>query len=136
MNAIRTMNGVGRCTAEPVRTKAPRLVVGLGVSGVAAAVENHFRANGWDVARSMTGMEAGKLAQRTRATAVVLAVGAEPESGLLTCAKLTAVRPGVRVVLVGPECPRLAKYARYAGAISYLPEGSGVSAIVRAVLGH
>lgn len=135
MNAIRTQSGGGCSTAEPVRTKAPRLIVGLGVSGVAAAVENYFKANGWDVTPAKSGLEAGKLAHRSRATAVVLAVGAEPESGLLTCAKLTAVRPGVRVILVGPECPRLTKYARFAGAAGYLPEGAGVSAIVRAVQG-
>lgn len=135
MNAIRTLSGGGCSTAEPVRTKAPRLIVGLGVSGVTAAVENHFLASGWDVMPAKNGMEAGRLAQRYRASAVVLAAGAEPESGLLTCAKLTAVRPGVRVVLVGPDSQRLAKYARYAGATAYLPEGAGVSAIVRAVLG-
>jgi DNA-binding response OmpR family regulator len=136
MNAIRTSNGGGLCVAGPVRTKAPRLVVGLGVSGVAAAVESHFQANGWDVATTKVGADAGKLAHRTKATAVVLAAGAEPESGLLTCAKLTAVRPNVRVILVGPECARLAKFARYAGAAGYLPEGAGVRAIVRAVTGE
>jgi DNA-binding NarL/FixJ family response regulator len=138
MTGIRTQGNLGddRGGLCCPRRKAPRLVLGLGVSGLAATVDAHFRNLGWDVARAPSGEEAGRLASRHKATAVVLPVESNTESGLLTCAKLSLVRPHARVVLLGPEDRRLAKYARYAGAVGYLPAGAGVAAIVRAVLGN
>jgi DNA-binding response OmpR family regulator len=110
-------------------------VLGLGGVPLAKAVEAHFHALGWDVCRTDTAAEAGRLAARKKTAAVLLAADALPESGLLSCAKLTAVRPGCRVVVVGPECGRTARYARLAGAVSYLPEWVGAVAVVRAVAG-
>jgi DNA-binding NarL/FixJ family response regulator len=137
MTGIRTQSngGGGRGGLECPRRKAPRLVLGLGVSGLAAAIDTHFRNMGWDVARAATGEEAGRLAYRHKATAVVLPVESAAESGLLTCAKLTITRPNARVVLLGPEDHGLARFARYAGAAGYLPTGVGVAAVVKAVLG-
>jgi DNA-binding NarL/FixJ family response regulator len=131
MTGIRAPKNRSGSTAliEP-RKKAPRLVVGLGVSGLGAAVEAHFRRLGWDVTRAASGAEAAELAHRCRTTAVVLPAEAEAESGLLTCAKLTAARPQARVVLVGPENAQLARFARYAGAVGYIPDNCG------AVLGN
>lgn len=130
-----TCFGGGGVTADGVRRKAPRLVLGLSGSPLAKAVEAHFHALGWDVCRTETAADAGRLAHRKRAAAVLLAADAVPESGLLSCAKLTALRPGCRVVIVGPECDRTARYARLAGATSYLPEWVGVAAVARAVAG-
>jgi DNA-binding NarL/FixJ family response regulator len=124
------------CLIEPTKKKAPRLVLGLGVSGLAAAVEAHFRKLGWDVTRAGTAEEAAQLAHRSRTTAVVLPFQVGAESGLLTCAKLTAARPAARVVLIGPEDPKLARYARFAGAVGYIPDNCGVAAVARAVLGN
>jgi DNA-binding NarL/FixJ family response regulator len=115
-----------------VRKKAPRLVVGLG-GPLGKAVEAHFAAAGWDVCR-VEG-DAGKAAAGKRASAVVLATSGQAESGYLSCAKLTAVRPHCRVVLVGPDDRRAARFARLAGAVGYLPDGAGVAAVVRAVAG-
>jgi DNA-binding NarL/FixJ family response regulator len=138
MTGIHTLGNVGGSRGGVCcpRRKAPRLVLGLGVSGLAAAVENHFRNLGWDVARAGNGEEAGRMAHRHKAAAVVLPVESQTESGLLTCAKLAITRPNARVVLLGPEDRRLARFARYAGAVGYLPAGAGVAAIVRAVLGN
>ena len=121
--------------AEAVRRKAPRLVLGVGAGPLAKAVEAHFHGLGWDVCRAETAADAGKLAARKRAAAVVLAADALPESGLLSCTKLILQRPGCRVVLVGPACGRLSRYAKLAGAASYLPDGVGAAAVVRAVGG-
>jgi DNA-binding response OmpR family regulator len=122
---------------EPLelRKKTPRLVLGL-TAELASVIESHFRGLGWDVTHAATGAEAGRLARRSKATAVVLAAETATESGLLTCAKLSLVRPHPRVVLVGPEDQRLMRYARLAGAVGYLPEGAGVAAVARAVLGN
>ncbi len=121
--------------AEAVRRKAPRLVLGVRCGPLAKAVEAHFHGLGWDVCKADTGADVGGLATRKRAAAVVLATDALPESGLLTCAKLMAQRPSCRVVLVGPACDRLKRYAKLAGAVSYLPDGVSAAAVVRAVGG-
>lgn len=118
-----------------VRKKAPRLVLGL-TTDLASEVEGYFRGLGWDVTHAGSGAEAGRVALRNKATAVVLTAEAVTESGLLTCAKLSLVRPHPRVVLVGPEDARLMRYARLAGAVGYLPDGAGVAAVARAVLGN
>ena len=44
------------------------------------------------------------------------------ESGYLTCAKLIRSLPGVRVVMVGPESKRYARFAKFVGAVAYLAE--------------
>ncbi len=125
----------GGAVADAVRRKAPRLVLGIGSGPLAKAVEAHFHALGWDVCRGESAADARRLAVRKRAAAVVLTTDALPESGLLSCAKLTAVGSGCRVVLVGPDCDRQSRYARLAGAVSYLPDGVGVAAVARAVVG-
>lgn len=125
-----------RSGPEAVRRKASRLVLGLGESGLAFAVEKHFRNLGWDVVMTASSEEAGRIAHREGANATVIVIGDVAESGLLTCAKLTFTRPNARVLLLGPEDAKLARHARYAGAAGYLPESCGVSAIVRAVLGN
>ena len=137
MSTRTVVREAGNCgTLDAARKKAPRLVLGLGMSGIAAAVETHFRNKGWEVVRTANAEEAGRYAHRHRATAVVLPVEAEPESGLLTCAKIAAVRPRTRVVLVGAEDERLMRFARLAGAVGYIPSGCGTAAIARAVLGN
>ena len=123
-------------TLACVKKKAPRLVLGLGLSGLAAAVDGRFRTRGWDVVRAGTGDEAARVAFRYKAPVVVMAVEGDAESGVLACAKLVLGRPLARVVLVGPEDRRLAKFARLAGAVGYLPRDAGPAAIERAVMGN
>lgn len=125
-----------RGSSESIQRKAPRLVLGLGISGLASAVEAYFRNQGWEVVRKPCAAEAGRYAHSHRATAVVLPVDAGGESGLLTCAKLGVSKKKARVVLVGPEDERLMRYAKLAGAAGYIPGNCGTAAIVRAVLGN
>ena len=129
MTGLRSLDLPPQC-----RKKAPRLVLGL-AAGAAADIEAHFRNMGWDVTRAGSAEEAAQLAYRGRATAVVLPVDSTIESGLLVCAKLKVARPGTRVVLVGPTDNRLSRFARYAGAVGYLPADAGAAAVARAVMG-
>ncbi len=122
-------------TVEGVRCKAPRLIVGLGQTNLAAAVADHFTSLGWQVASAGTGLEAGWLAHRTKPAALILNADTPGETGYLTCAKVRLTRPGTRIVLVGRETPEAARRARYAGAVGYLPDSTEVAAIARAVLG-
>lgn len=130
MTGLRSLEPLPQC-----RKKAPRLVLGLNGSGLAVDLEAQFRTMGWDVTRAATADEAAQLAYRGRATAVVLPVDSTIESGLLVCAKLKVARPGTRVVLVGPADNRLSRFARFAGAVGYLPADAGAAAVARAVMG-
>ncbi len=125
-----------RGPSDAARRKAPRLVLGLGASPLADAVADHFRTLGWDVTYARSGAEAGWVAHRSKPAAVVLTADQLGESGYLTCAKVRLTRPGVRVVLVGPEDAENARRARYAGAVGYLPDTAGPAAVARAVLGN
>ncbi|OWK47306.1 response regulator [Fimbriiglobus ruber] len=138
MTAFKTLDTTccPRAATEPGRKKAPRLVLGLVKSAFAAEVEAYFRQLGWDVVCVADSMDVSRAALRGKVTAVVLAVTPGDESGLLTCAKLRLTRPHARIILVGPEDARQARYARFAGAVGYLPEGTGVAAVARAVLGN
>ena len=131
---IGTRCTVARASAETRRT-APRLVLGLAPSPLADAVGDHFRELGWDVTFANSGVEAGWLAHRAKTAAVVLSTDYPPESGHLTCAKVRLTNPTCRVVLVGPDCDRAARRARYAGAVGYLAETADAAAIASAVLG-
>jgi len=135
MTGLRTPKAEKRSGTYPVQKKVGRLVLGLGESGLAFAVEKHFRQLGWDVVLTATSEEAGRIVHREGATTLVLVIGEIAEGGLLTCAKLSFTRPNARVLLLGPEDAKLARHARYAGAAGYLPDCCGVPAIVRAVLG-
>jgi DNA-binding NarL/FixJ family response regulator len=115
---------------------APRLVLGLGMSGLASAIENHFQMQGWEVVRTTCAAEAGRYARRHRTNAIVLPVEAGDESGLLICAKLNMLNKRARIILVGPENDRLMNFAKMAGAVGYIPSNCGTAAIVRAVLGN
>ena len=124
-----------RTPADGVRRKPPKLVLGLGATGLAEQVAAHFRDLGWDVAHAATGADAGRAAYKCKPTAVVMSAELPGESGFLACAKVRLTRPAMRVVLVGPEGGRNAGWARQAGAAGYLPETAGVAAVARAVLG-
>lgn len=118
-----------------LRKKSPHLILGLGLSGMAAAVDAHFRTLGWEVVR-LNAEEAARLAQRQKATAIVLSLDSFPESGLLQCAKIRLVHPHARIVLIGPESSQNTRFARFAGAAGYLPDRVTAPAVARAVLGN
>ena len=57
-----------------------------------------------------------------------------PFSTIFTTRPLTHLAKG-RLVLVGPADNRLSRFARYAGAVGYLPADAAAPAVARAVLG-
>jgi hypothetical protein len=56
-----------------------------------------------------------------RDSVVVLGIEPDCESAFLCCAKLTAWRDELPVILTGPDEPRLARFARFCGASAYFP---------------
>jgi DNA-binding response OmpR family regulator len=117
------------------RKKAPRLV--LGVTGPGGPAEAAFALHklGWEITTAATGADARRLACKSRSAAVILPVDGVDESGLLTCAKLARANSKVRVVLVGPDDEEMERFALFAGAMAYVPVGSPVEMLVRAVTG-
>jgi CheY-like chemotaxis protein len=91
-----------------------------------------FRRLGWDVYTARTGPEARRLARMLDAEFVVLDAALPGESGWLTCDKLTAELPGVRVVLVAPEAGGWeGRFAEFVGASAVLRHADGVPALLR-----
>jgi DNA-binding response OmpR family regulator len=113
---------------------APKLVIGLIHGEIARGLELHFKAAGWRVCSADTAAELRRHAEGGRATAIVLPAGVcGGESGYLTCAKLVRSLPNVRVVMVGPESKRHARFARFAGAVAYLPETATTAELVKLI---
>jgi DNA-binding NarL/FixJ family response regulator len=70
----------------------------------------------------------------SRAAAIVLpAAVCGGESGYLTCAKLVRSLPNVRVVMVGPEGKRHARFATFAGAAAYLSDSATISELAKLI---
>jgi DNA-binding response OmpR family regulator len=91
-----------------------------------------FRRLGWDVYTARTGPEARRLARMLDAELVVLDAALPGESGWLTCDKLTAELPGVRVVLVAPQAGGWEqRFAAFVGASAVLRHADGVPALLR-----
>ena len=123
-------------SAGPKTRKVLRLVLGLGETPYAKAAEAHFAALGWDVTVAKTAKEARKLALKQRAGAAVLAADLGPESGWLSCVKLTRARPGTRVVLVGKvRTGEMERFATFAGAAGFVAETEGVCRLVKVLAG-
>lgn len=111
--------------------KSPKIIVGI--HGTAALqLEHTFKQLGWRVRAAADADEARMFASKCRAAVVVLPVSQFAESGFLTCAKLVAAMPKTRVWLVGPADEELERFALFAGAAGYLPEGvsAGEMAVV------
>lgn len=76
---------------------------------------------GWDVRIVRSGTEIRDLARRLRPAVIALDADLPDESGWLTCAKLTAELPGVKVVLLSPHpTARAEQFARFTGAVALL----------------
>lgn len=116
------------------RRTAPKLVIGLIHGELARGLELHFKAAGWRVCSADTAAELRDKALGSRAAAIVLPVSAcGGESGYLTCAKLIRSLPNVRVVMVGPDSKRHARFAQFAGAAAYLPETASAAEMAKAI---
>lgn len=116
------------------RRTAPKLVIGLIHGEQARGLELHFKAAGWRVCSADTAAELRDKALGSRAAAIVMPIAAcGGESGYLTCAKLIRSLPNVRVVMVGPESKRHARFAKFAGAAAYLPETATPAELAKAI---
>ncbi len=107
---------------EKDRKKMPKIIVGM-TGTKALKIEHAFRQLGWRVSAADGATETRALAQKCRAAVVVLGVDQFAESGFLTCAKLVLEMPEASVWLVGPAEEELERFALFAGAAGYLPEG-------------
>lgn len=118
------------CLSRP----APKLVIGLIRGELARGLELQFKAAGWRVCSADTTAELRAKAEGSKAAAIVLPVAAcSGESGFLTCAKLIRSLPGVRVVMVGRDCPRKARFAKFVGAAAYVPDTASAAELAKAI---
>jgi len=116
------------------RKAAPKLVIGLIRGELAKALEQHFRAAGWRVCSGDTTAEVRAKAHGGRAAAVVLPAGVcAGESGFLTCAKLKKELPNARVILVGSPEDGSERFAKFAGAVAYLPPTATADELVKLI---
>jgi len=106
---------VGRGSADFVKRKAPRVVVGGG-PGFALGASERLRRLGWDVYTVANGDDLHALTARKNPSAVLIPLSDGLESGYLTCTKLRLTRPRVQVVLVGEMSPRAIRFAGFVGA--------------------
>ena len=128
---IATLSRIG---AGADRKAAPKLVIGLIHGELARALELHFRAAGWRVCSADTTAEVRAKAHGGRAAAVVLPAGVcAGESGFLTCAKLKKALPNARVILVGSPADGCERFARFAGAVAYLPPTASAAEMVQTI---
>jgi CheY-like chemotaxis protein len=133
----------GRCgrgatladSSDGGRKKGSKLVVVCG-RGFAPELADDLRGLGWEVCMVTDGPEARRLALRKRSQAVLLPAEGGYESGYLTCAKLRAADPGVRVVIVGPRrTPQAERFAQFVGA-AFVAESDGPAEVLKAVTGE
>ena len=116
------------------RLTAPKLVIGLIHGELARGLQLHFKAAGWRVCSADTAAELRDKALGSQAAAIVLPASVcGGESGYLTCAKLVQSLPNVRVVMVGPEGKRHARFATFAGAAAYLPDTATTAELVKQI---
>lgn len=111
---------------EKDRKKTPKIIVAL-TGTTALKLEHAFRQMGWRVSAASGADETRLVAERCRAAVVVLPVSQFAESGFLTCVKLVAAMPKTRVWLVGPAEEEHERFALFAGAVGYLPDGMSVA---------
>ena len=123
MNANESSRVFGeRSGMEKDRKKMPKIIVGM-TGTKALKIEHAFRQLGWRVSAADGATETRALAHKCRASVVVLHVDQFAESGFLTCAKLVLEMPAASVWLVGPAEEELERFALFAGAAGYLPDG-------------
>jgi DNA-binding response OmpR family regulator len=114
----------------------PCLIVAHPDTAYAAEVARGFRRLGWDVYPARSGPEVRRLAPMLEADAVILDAELPDETGWLTCEKLTAEQPLVKVILVTSEPgPRNVQLASFVGASAIVSHGDGVAALIDEIHG-
>ncbi len=80
----------------------PRLLLAYADSAHAVQCGRYFRRLGWEVRLVASAAEAYRLVATFNPRAIVLDTELPDESGWLTCAKITLVNPGPKVILLAP----------------------------------
>lgn len=113
-----------------------RLVLGHADEYYRMQTCGYFRALGLDTAAAQSAEEVYELAHRIEPAVIVLGIDLPDESGYLTCAKLKAVDPDCRVILVGKK-PIAAqeRFAEFVGAEALVAQTRGLEALGDQVLG-
>jgi CheY-like chemotaxis protein len=95
-----------------------------------------FRQRGFRVHAVGSGREARALAQHLVSPTILLGTEHPEESGFLTCAKLHAEQPHLRIFLVAPVVtPERRRFAAFVGAAGLLGPQDDPRAVVRGVCG-
>ena len=122
-------------TEKPLRFH-PRLVLAYADSAHAALSCRYFRRQGWEAHLANSGSEARRLAEALGPDMVVLDTELREESGWLTCAKLSGVNRGLKVVLVSQELDGESfAFADFVGASALVLRSAGPAALVDKVPG-
>jgi DNA-binding response OmpR family regulator len=115
----------------------PCLILAHPDTAYEAEVARAFRRLGWDVYEARSGPEIRRLVPMLEADAVILDAELPNETGWLTCEKLTAEQPLVKVVLVTSEPgPRNLQLAAFVGASSLVSHGEGLAPLVEEICGR
>jgi CheY-like chemotaxis protein len=120
-------------TAERKSSTAtsPCLILAHGDPSYEAAVERGFRRLGWDVYIARSGPEVRRLAPLLEADVVILDAELPQESGWLTCEKLKAEQPLVKILLVTAEPgPLNQSFATFVGASALVRHADGLTPLV------
>jgi hypothetical protein len=122
-------------TADSSEVVRPCMLVAHGDLPYAESLSRAFRRLGWDVYQARSGPEARRLARMLEPELLVLATDLAEESGWLTCEKVLADMPGVKVFLVGPDEGNNREYAAFVGA-TLIDSRNSIAALVQEVGGH
>ena len=114
----------------------PRLVFAYADSAHAARCGRFFRRHGWETHLVASAEEARRLVDRFAPEAVVLDTQLSDESGWLTCAKITAQNPDLKVILLGSPPADLDEKLDQVGGWSMVSHEDGVEALASEVLGR
>ena len=115
---------------------SPCLIVVHGDSACEAAIARGFRRLGWDVYVARSGPEVRRLVPLLEADVVLLDAELPQESGWLTCEKLTAENPLVKVVLITAEPgPLNQQFSAFVGASALVRRGDGLAPLIEELCG-
>jgi DNA-binding response OmpR family regulator len=116
---------------------SPCLIVAHPDANYEAEVARGFRRLGWDVYHAKSGPEVRRLVPMLEADAVILDAELRDETGWLTCEKLTAEQPLVKVLLVTSEPgPRNHQLAAFVGASALVSHSDGLAALIEELCGR
>ena len=118
-------------TNERNGTPRPNLILAHPDEGYTAAVRRSFRRLHWAIHLAPNADEVRRLARLHGPELIVLAANLPGESGWLTCDKLRAELPGVKIALVVAEpTPYLERFAQFVGAAALVSVHSAPAALL------